>query len=339
MSSTVVTNGTTTTVGAPATDLAGTAISASSIGSKLSGASTSATGTITFKVFGPQTTAPTTCTTGGTTVGTASVHGNNTYNPSSSFTPRTAGDYWWYASYGGDSGDTSSNSGCGSAMVETVVYTATSVANATDVNRDNATTTSSFTIKPNATYVLFVSRNSQSGDSLSSITSSGLSPALTTTSFTSITSNPYATGAYQWAYYLTTGSGAGGTGTLTVKFAKTLGTSQSTIVDLVQIGGNSTSGPIVTGNEGIGSGTASTATANLPKAPAAADAGLVFLGGQQSLGNSAPTATPSMTNLFYSRQSSGSTGVYDGIPATQNESLRVGNGVSWGTIALEIAHG
>ncbi len=339
MSSTVVTNGTTTTAGAPATDLAGTAISASSISSKLSGASTSATGTITFKVFGPQTTAPTTCTTGGTTVGTASVHGNNTYKPSSSFTPGTAGDYWWYASYGGDSSDTSSNSGCGSAMVETVVYTATSVANATDTNRDSATTTSSFTIKPNATYLLFVSRNSQSGDSISSITSSGLSPALTTTSFTSITSNPYATGAYQWAYELTTGSGASGTGTLTVRFAKTLGTSQSAIIDLVQIGGNSTSGPIVTGNEGIGSGTASTATANLPKAPAAADAGLVFLSGRQSLGNSAPTATPSMTNLFYSHQSSGSTGVYDGIPATENESLRVGNGVSWGTIALEIAHG
>ena len=224
-------------------------------------------------------------------------------------------------------------------MVETVVYTATSVANATDTNRDNATTTSSFTIKPNATYVLFVSRNSQSGDSISSITSSGLSPALTTTSFTSITSKHYATGAYQWAYYLTTGGGASGTGTLTVRFAKTLGTSQSTIIDLVQIGGNSTSGPIVTGNEGVASGTASTATANLPKAPAAADAGLVFLSGQQSLGNSAPTATPSMTNLFYSHQSSGSTGVYDGIPATQNESLRVGNGVSWGTIALEIAHG
>ena len=74
------------------------------------------------------------------------------------FTPGTAGDYWWYASYGGDSSDTSPSSGCGSAMVETVVYTATSVANATDTNRDSATTTSSFTIKPNATYLLFVSR-------------------------------------------------------------------------------------------------------------------------------------------------------------------------------------
>jgi hypothetical protein len=296
-------------------------------------------GTITFKVFGPQASAPTTCTAGGTTVGTASVHGNNTYNPSSSFTPGTAGDYWWYASYGGDAGDTGSNSGCGSAMAETVVYTATSVANATDTNRDNSTTTSSFTIKPNATYVLLVSRSSQSGDSITAITSSGLSPALTTASFTSIASHPYATSGYQWAYYLTTGSGASGTGALTVKFAKTLGSSQSTIIDLVQIGGNSTSAPIVTGNEGIASGSASTATANLPKTPSAADAGLVFLSGQQSLGTSAPTATPSMTNLFYSHQSSGSTAIYDSIPATQNESLRVGSGVTWGTIALEIAHG
>ncbi len=62
----------------------------------------SPTGTITFTVFGPQATAPTTCTSGGTTVGTATVTGNSTYNPTAGFNPTTAGDYWWYASYGGD---------------------------------------------------------------------------------------------------------------------------------------------------------------------------------------------------------------------------------------------
>src|SRR5581483_10820412 len=86
---------------------------------------TGASGTITFKVFGPQTSAPSTCTSGGTTVGTATVSGNGTYGPSAGFTPTSAGTYWWYASYGGDSGNTSSASTCGSGMSSTVVKNAT----------------------------------------------------------------------------------------------------------------------------------------------------------------------------------------------------------------------
>ena len=79
-------------------------------------------GTITFTVFGPQATAPTTCTTGGTTVGTGTtVAGNATYNPSAGYTPSAAGDYWWYASYGGDANNNTATSTCGSTMSETVV--------------------------------------------------------------------------------------------------------------------------------------------------------------------------------------------------------------------------
>ena len=53
-----------------------------------------ASGTITFKVFA-QATAPTTCTTGGTTVGTATVNnGNTTYTSSAGYTPTGAGNYW-----------------------------------------------------------------------------------------------------------------------------------------------------------------------------------------------------------------------------------------------------
>ena len=58
---------------------------------------TRAGGTITFTVFGPQATAPTACTGGGTTVGTATVAGNGTYNPSRRLHPDKAGTYWWYA--------------------------------------------------------------------------------------------------------------------------------------------------------------------------------------------------------------------------------------------------
>jgi hypothetical protein len=54
-------------------------------------------------------------------VGTASVAGNATYNPSAAFTPSAAGDYWWYASYGGDANNNPASSSCGAGMAETVI--------------------------------------------------------------------------------------------------------------------------------------------------------------------------------------------------------------------------
>ena len=79
------------------------------------------TGTIAFTVFGPQSSPPTSCTSGGTTVGAASVGGNGTYQPSASFTPPGPGDYWWYASYSGDAGDEPAASACGALMAQTLV--------------------------------------------------------------------------------------------------------------------------------------------------------------------------------------------------------------------------
>jgi hypothetical protein len=77
-----------------------------------------------FKVFGPQSSAPSSCGSGGATVATASVTGNGTYNPSAGFTPSGAGNYWWYASYGGDSNNNAAASTCGASMAETVVAAA-----------------------------------------------------------------------------------------------------------------------------------------------------------------------------------------------------------------------
>lgn len=115
---------TTTTVSAPGSDQAGTPIPSGAIAATLSGAASGATGTISFTVFGPQAAAPTVCTSGGTAVGSGtSVSGNGTYHPSAGFTPSTAGTYWWYASYSGDSGNVGSNSGCGAGMTSTLVFT------------------------------------------------------------------------------------------------------------------------------------------------------------------------------------------------------------------------
>ena len=111
----------TLTAAAPAGVLAGNAISAASVSSVLSGGY-SPSGTVTFEVFGPQLSAPTSCATGGTTVGspvTVSVNGG--YSASAPFTPATAGDYWWYASYGGATNNNPAASICGAGMAETVV--------------------------------------------------------------------------------------------------------------------------------------------------------------------------------------------------------------------------
>ena len=101
---------------------AGSPIGASSISATLAGGS-APTGTITFTVYGPQSSPPTSCA-GGTAVGTASVNGNGTYQPSSGFTPAAPGEYWWYASYGGDAGDEPAASACGALMAQTLVVAA-----------------------------------------------------------------------------------------------------------------------------------------------------------------------------------------------------------------------
>jgi hypothetical protein len=105
---------------APTTGTTRAAIAASSINGVLS-AGSSPTGTVSFRVFGPQSSPPSSCTSGGTAVGTTSASGDGTFHPPAGFTPTAAGDYWWYASYGGDTNNNSAASVCGAAMAETVV--------------------------------------------------------------------------------------------------------------------------------------------------------------------------------------------------------------------------
>src|SRR5262249_34565831 len=79
---------------APATGTAGTAVPAAAITAALAASSgANASGTISFVYF-QQDAAPTTCTSGGTAIGTATVSGNGGYHPSAGFTPHVAGNYW-----------------------------------------------------------------------------------------------------------------------------------------------------------------------------------------------------------------------------------------------------
>jgi hypothetical protein len=103
----------------PATAITGQAIAPSDIAAVLSSGA-QPTGTVSFVVVGPQSTPPSGCG-GGTALGATTVAGNGTYHPPSGFTPSSAGDYRWYASYGGDLGDDQTASTCGASMAETVV--------------------------------------------------------------------------------------------------------------------------------------------------------------------------------------------------------------------------
>jgi hypothetical protein len=114
----------TLTVSAPASLAAGSSISAAQLSATLSGSSGSnANSPITYTYFGPSPTPPTTCTSGGTVFGATTPTGDGTYHPSSgSFTPNTAGTYWWYVSSAGDSNNNAATSTCNStAMTKTVV--------------------------------------------------------------------------------------------------------------------------------------------------------------------------------------------------------------------------
>ena len=109
----------------PSTGTVGTAISASSITGTLSGG-VSPTGTIKFYESGPGS-APSSCPSGLTLLGSAvSVTGNTAYNPTAGFTPSTAGDYWLYASYSGDTNNAAAASPCApTSSQEITVGTAT----------------------------------------------------------------------------------------------------------------------------------------------------------------------------------------------------------------------
>ncbi len=141
MSETVVAAASPTlTASGPATGNAGTAIAGSAVSSTMVGSSgTNATAPITFTVFGPGS-EPTSCTSGGTTLGTATPAGDGTYTSSGTFTPTVAGNYWWYASSAGDANNNAAASACASGMSETVVAAASPTLTASGPATGNAGT-------------------------------------------------------------------------------------------------------------------------------------------------------------------------------------------------------
>jgi hypothetical protein len=162
----------TLSVAAPALGTAGTTIAASSITSTLASSSgTNDINTISFTVFGPLVSAPTTCTSGGVAAGTATPAGNGTYTTSLSFTPNVAGTYWWYVSSPLDANNNAAVSTCGAGMTSTVVAAAVPPALIEQVNTPSGAKVSSLnvTLPSNLTSgdTLILSFASQSNGSFS----------------------------------------------------------------------------------------------------------------------------------------------------------------------------
>jgi hypothetical protein len=95
------------------------AAAAAHIGDQLTPSATisggsSPSGSIAWFVLGPQDTAPLSCVSGAwTQVGAAgAVTGNGAYTDGSSYQVSSAGTYWWYATYSGDTSNNSINSSC-----------------------------------------------------------------------------------------------------------------------------------------------------------------------------------------------------------------------------------
>jgi len=139
---------------------------------------------------------------------------------------------------------------------------------------------------------------------------------------------------YEFGRWLN-GGASDATGTITVTFVQT---TKQAYLHVVQLCGNDTSAPIAQQLYSTGNNT-NPYTANLPLAPlASTNFDVYFLNAKESLGASAPTGTPAVTNLIYVQGGSGTAGTYfRDTPPSQNESFCVGcGGKHWGTIAVEI---
>ena len=184
-----------------------TAGSSVSVGNSVSDTATLAqgyneTGTITYTLYGPS---PTASCSGDEVqaVTNNSVNGNGSYL-SPSITPPEAGTYWWIASYGGDTNNTSAADTCGSestsvTKVTPTITTTTSTASLTvggSLN-DQAMFSGGYDATGTLTWHIYASSNSSCSSPLfsygSSVTVSGNKGYSSPTSFTTTEA-----GAYMW---------------------------------------------------------------------------------------------------------------------------------------------
>ena len=316
------------TISAPATDQRGTAISANSITASLSSAYSPTTGTITFTVFGPQNSAPTSCTSGGTAVGTASVTNNGNYHPSAGFTPTTAGAYWWYASYGGDSNNLGASSTCGSTMAMTFVGATVSQTGSNKGTSGSASVTLGSTPATGSQLVILVY----------AVPSGGTpgAPVITGTAVATPLSGPLPSVSpgnnnqgqpYELWAYVESATGAGKQVSVSVTHASTVE------LDVLAITGNASSSPAANTN----TGNSSSPTATFTAAPQTGDLEIAFIGASSNDGGVG--ATPSNWTSVENANANGYgvASYYTNLGAATSTTFALSNSVHWATIALDVA--
>ncbi|MFN2561396.1 MAG: hypothetical protein ABR571_08910, partial [Jatrophihabitans sp.] len=195
----------TSTVG-KTTTVVGTAASSATVGGPISDTATvtgglNPTGMVTFKLYGPSDTAD--CT--GTAIFTSTVPlGADGTATSGTFSPTTAGSYYWVAAYSGDDNNAGSTGACGAegetstvGKLTTVVGTSATSGNVGDAVSDTATLSgATATAGGTITFSVFGPSDSPdcTGDAVftSTITVDGNGP------YTSQPFTPTTAGSYYW---------------------------------------------------------------------------------------------------------------------------------------------
>lgn len=164
---------------APRADISGTNIDKSSISVTLSNTN-AATGQINFYVLAPPATPSSPCgSVGWTSLGPALVAGDGVYHPSGNYPASgpgpTAGTYYWYATYTGDSQNKKASSICGASMAHMTVQ-----AGKWSPSLSVSTTASTGTINtPVAGSTLTAALTSSSGTTTGAITYTVYGPSAT----------------------------------------------------------------------------------------------------------------------------------------------------------------
>jgi hypothetical protein len=323
-------------VSAPATATVGpSAIAAGSLTSQLTSGGMPTTANVTYSVYGPSPSYPTTCqtTTGGGwhNVGSASVIGSGASGASSwgsSVALTSAGDYWWYASFPGDANKVAATSNCSSTMTETTVPVG--VADLVSTAASTNTLTSGVTPASGSTVLLLVYADGTSAPAISSVGGAAISgsPTLITSAAPGGSGSNYG----EWAYWATATGSSGVTVTLN---------SATTYIhlDVLQLTGNNTATPIAQDKNSTTPNKSPTAA--LLAAPAAGDVEVALNGAAANDGGAGATpsgwtsisAVPIIGSPPY-----GESAYYTSSPGTGTQVFAFGSNVAWATITLDIGY-
>ena len=315
----------------PTTGTLGTAVTAASLASTLTSGGMPTTSAVSYAVYGASPTFPTTCqtTTGGlwTALGSGTPNGSGVSSPTTGFpvfSPALAGDYWWYASFPGDSNKLPANSACDvGTMPKMAVPMGVGTLASTGSAASALTATISTVPAAGTTLLVLVYAKGTAAPSITAVGGNAFSATPTP-----VTSAAPGGNYGEWAYV---GTAAGGANN---QVTATLNASTSYVhVDVVSFTGDNTATPVAQSDTKNSTSNGTTATAILPVTPPAGDTEVALVGvasAETSFGSTAWTtigATPGAAVASYYTTSAGST--------SQNFTFS-STAAAWATISVDI---